>query len=131
MKEQICIGVKDVKSGDEGDGSVVGSFSEVKSFSSNFAHNHNPSEWLKQSKHIFSYAEHIVDDFECEALRKRDVNTYSGAARQGRIWECSLHVLEVLLEKDLNHMGNPLRLNTPTAQERGLKRSTNYAKFPM
>jgi len=36
------------------------------------------SEWLTQVKHVFSDAEDIVDDFECEALRKHVVNTYGG-----------------------------------------------------
>jgi len=33
------------------------------------------SEWLKRVKRVFSDAEDIVDDFECEALRKHVVDT--------------------------------------------------------
>ncbi|XP_014511387.1 putative disease resistance protein RGA3 [Vigna radiata var. radiata] len=42
------------------------------------------SEWLVQVKHMFSEAEDIVDDFECEALRKHVVNTYGGSSRKVR-----------------------------------------------
>ncbi|WVY97827.1 hypothetical protein V8G54_029978 [Vigna mungo] len=34
------------------------------------------SEWLRQVKHVCCDAEDIVDDFECEALRKQVVNSY-------------------------------------------------------
>ncbi|KOM34220.1 hypothetical protein LR48_Vigan02g037000 [Vigna angularis] len=42
------------------------------------------SEWLIQIKHVFSDAEDIVDDFECEALRKHVVNTYGSCSRKVR-----------------------------------------------
>ncbi|BAT96393.1 hypothetical protein VIGAN_08332700 [Vigna angularis var. angularis] len=42
------------------------------------------SEWLIQIKQVFSDAEDIVDDFECEALRKHVVNTHGGLTRQVR-----------------------------------------------
>ncbi|XP_027935169.1 disease resistance protein RGA2-like [Vigna unguiculata] len=40
--------------------------------------NNSLSEWLRQIKQVFSDAEDIVDDFECEALRKHVVNTHGG-----------------------------------------------------
>ncbi|XP_014511391.2 disease resistance protein RGA2-like [Vigna radiata var. radiata] len=39
-------------------------------------------EWLIQVKCVFSDAEDIVDDFECEALRKHTVNTYGSCSRK-------------------------------------------------
>ncbi|CAJ1967536.1 unnamed protein product [Sphenostylis stenocarpa] len=42
------------------------------------------SEWLRQIKHVFSDAEDIVDDFECEALRKHVVNDYGSCSRKVR-----------------------------------------------
>ncbi|XP_047168903.1 disease resistance protein RGA2-like [Vigna umbellata] len=42
------------------------------------------SEWLTQIKRVFSDAEDIVDDFECEALRKHVVNTYGSCSRKVR-----------------------------------------------
>ncbi|KAK7392864.1 hypothetical protein VNO78_21314 [Psophocarpus tetragonolobus] len=40
------------------------------------------SEWLTQIKHVFSDAEDIVDDFQCEALRKHVVNTHGSVSRK-------------------------------------------------
>ncbi|XP_022641303.1 putative disease resistance protein RGA3 [Vigna radiata var. radiata] len=40
------------------------------------------SEWLIQIKRVFSDAEDIVDDFECETLRKHVVNTYGSCSRK-------------------------------------------------
>jgi hypothetical protein len=37
--------------------------------------NHLLREWLRQIKRVFTDAEDIIDDFECEALRKHVVNT--------------------------------------------------------
>nr|XP_007145624.1 hypothetical protein PHAVU_007G254500g [Phaseolus vulgaris]ESW17618.1 hypothetical protein PHAVU_007G254500g [Phaseolus vulgaris] len=42
------------------------------------------SEWLRQVKRVFSDAEDIVDDFECEALRKHVVKTYGDCSRKVR-----------------------------------------------
>ncbi|QCE05252.1 disease resistance protein RPM1 [Vigna unguiculata] len=42
------------------------------------------SEWLIQVKRVFSDAEDIVDDFECEALRKHVVNTYGSCSTKVR-----------------------------------------------
>ncbi|KAG2403418.1 uncharacterized protein HKW66_Vig0187050 [Vigna angularis] len=42
------------------------------------------NEWLTQIKRVFSDAEDIVDDFECEALRKHVVNTYGSCSRKVR-----------------------------------------------
>jgi len=48
------------------------------------------SEWLRQVKRVFSDAEDIVDDFECEALRKHVVNTYGSYSRKvGRFFSTS------------------------------------------
>ncbi|WVY98007.1 hypothetical protein V8G54_030158 [Vigna mungo] len=41
-------------------------------------------EWLEQVKRVFYDAEDIVDDFECEALRKHVVNTYGSFSRKVR-----------------------------------------------
>ncbi|KAK7392889.1 hypothetical protein VNO78_21339 [Psophocarpus tetragonolobus] len=40
------------------------------------------SEWLRQIKQIFSDAENIVDDFECEAMQKHVVNTHGSFSRK-------------------------------------------------
>ncbi|XP_061339400.1 disease resistance protein RGA2-like [Gastrolobium bilobum] len=40
--------------------------------------------WLRQIKRVFSDAEDIIDDFECEALRKHVVNTYGSCTRKVR-----------------------------------------------
>ncbi|KAK7392867.1 hypothetical protein VNO78_21317 [Psophocarpus tetragonolobus] len=40
------------------------------------------SEWLRRIKRVFSDAEDIVDDFECEALRKHVVKTYGSCSRK-------------------------------------------------
>ncbi|KAK7278895.1 hypothetical protein RJT34_23934 [Clitoria ternatea] len=47
-------------------------------------HNNELREWLRQIKHVLNDAENIVDDFECEALRKHVVNTYGGFSRKVR-----------------------------------------------
>jgi len=41
-------------------------------------------EWLRRVKRVFSDAENMVDDFECEALRNHVVNTYGGCSRKVR-----------------------------------------------
>ena len=43
--------------------------------------NHELREWLKQIKRVFNDAEDVIDDFECEALRKHIINT-SGSIRR-------------------------------------------------
>ncbi|XP_061364605.1 putative disease resistance protein RGA3 [Gastrolobium bilobum] len=40
--------------------------------------------WLRQIKRVFFDAEDIIDDFECEALRKHVVNTYGSNSRKVR-----------------------------------------------
>ncbi|XP_061360639.1 putative disease resistance protein RGA1 [Gastrolobium bilobum] len=40
--------------------------------------------WLRQIKRVFSDAEDIIDDFECETLRKHVVNTYGSYTRKVR-----------------------------------------------
>ncbi|CAI8602754.1 unnamed protein product [Vicia faba] len=47
-------------------------------------HNHELREWLRQIKHVFSNAEDVIDDFECEALRKRVVNSSGTVTRKVR-----------------------------------------------
>ncbi|KHN39089.1 hypothetical protein glysoja_017383 [Glycine soja] len=39
-------------------------------------------EWLRYTKHVFSDAEDIVDDFECEALQKRVVDTHGSISEK-------------------------------------------------
>ncbi|XP_039688450.1 putative disease resistance protein RGA3 [Medicago truncatula] len=43
--------------------------------------NNELREWLKQIKRVFYDAEDVIDDFECEALRKHVINT-SGSIRR-------------------------------------------------
>ncbi|CAI8602165.1 unnamed protein product [Vicia faba] len=59
--------------------------------------NNSLREWLKQIKHILSTAEDVIDDFQCEALRKQVVNT-SGSARRKEleVWE-RLHLQKLCL----------------------------------
>ncbi|XP_068494120.1 disease resistance protein RGA2-like isoform X2 [Phaseolus vulgaris] len=40
------------------------------------------SEWLRQIRQVFARAEDIVDNFECEVLRKRVVNTHGSFSRK-------------------------------------------------
>ncbi|BAT96387.1 hypothetical protein LR48_Vigan02g031200 [Vigna angularis] len=47
-------------------------------------HSSGLSQWLRQVKRVFSDAEDIVDDFQCEALRKHVVNTYGSFSRKVR-----------------------------------------------
>jgi len=44
-------------------------------------HNHELRVWLKRIKRVFYDAEDVIDDFECEALRKHVINT-SGSIRR-------------------------------------------------
>ncbi|PNX72501.1 disease resistance protein rga2-like, partial [Trifolium pratense] len=44
--------------------------------------NHQLREWLRQIKRVFNDAEDIIDDFECEALRKHVVNTSGSFTRK-------------------------------------------------
>jgi signal recognition particle GTPase len=44
--------------------------------------NHLLREWLRQIKRVFTDAEDIIDDFECEALRKHVVNTSGSITRK-------------------------------------------------
>ncbi|KAK7392865.1 hypothetical protein VNO78_21315 [Psophocarpus tetragonolobus] len=44
--------------------------------------NNTLSEWLIWIKRVFSDAEDIVDDFECEALRKHVIKTYGSCSRK-------------------------------------------------
>ncbi|XP_022640304.1 probable ATP-dependent RNA helicase ddx56 [Vigna radiata var. radiata] len=46
------------------------------------------SQWLRQVKRVFSDAEDIVDDFECETLRKHVVNTYGSFSRKLEMTGC-------------------------------------------
>ncbi|KAL2326989.1 hypothetical protein Fmac_020416 [Flemingia macrophylla] len=47
-------------------------------------HSNALREWLKQIKRVFSDADNIVDDFECEALRRHVVRTYGSFSRKVR-----------------------------------------------
>ncbi|KAL2320576.1 hypothetical protein Fmac_029545 [Flemingia macrophylla] len=40
-------------------------------------HNNELKEWLRQLKHVFYDAEDVLDEFECETLRKQMVKTYA------------------------------------------------------
>ena len=42
-------------------------------------HNHELQEWLRQLKRVFSDAEDVLDDFECEALRKQVLKSHGTA----------------------------------------------------
>jgi len=46
--------------------------------------NHELHEWLQQIKRVFSDAEDVIDDFECEALRKHIINTSGSIGRKVR-----------------------------------------------
>ncbi|CAJ2673183.1 unnamed protein product [Trifolium pratense] len=46
--------------------------------------NNQLREWLRQIKRVFNHAEDIIDDFECEALRKHVVNTSGSFTRKVR-----------------------------------------------
>ncbi|WJX11201.1 hypothetical protein P8452_01839 [Trifolium repens] len=46
--------------------------------------NHQLREWLRQIKCVFNDAEDVIDDFECEALRKHVVNTSGSIGRKVR-----------------------------------------------
>ncbi|XP_021800327.1 disease resistance protein RGA2-like [Prunus avium] len=42
------------------------------------AHNQQLRSWLRQLKHVFLDAEDLLDEFECEALRRQVVETFHG-----------------------------------------------------
>ncbi|GAU33414.1 hypothetical protein TSUD_21070 [Trifolium subterraneum] len=46
--------------------------------------NHQLREWLRRIKSVFTDAEDVIDDFECEALRKHVVNTSGSITRKAR-----------------------------------------------
>ncbi|KAK2454444.1 putative disease resistance protein RGA3 [Trifolium repens] len=46
--------------------------------------NHLLREWLRQIKRVFNDAEDVIDDFECEALRKHVVDTSGSIGRKVR-----------------------------------------------
>ncbi|CAJ2673852.1 unnamed protein product [Trifolium pratense] len=46
--------------------------------------NHQLREWLRQIKRVFNDAEDVIDDFECEALRKHVVSTSGSIGRKVR-----------------------------------------------
>ncbi|GAU45768.1 hypothetical protein TSUD_24320 [Trifolium subterraneum] len=55
--------------------------------------NHELQEWLRQIKRIFNNAEDVIDDFECEALRKHVVNTSGSIGRKVRRYYSSSNPL--------------------------------------
>nr|KYP41218.1 Putative disease resistance protein RGA3 [Cajanus cajan] len=57
-------------------------------------HNNALREWLKQIKRVISDADNIVDDFECEALRRHVVKTYGSFTRKVcRFFSTSNHLI--------------------------------------
>ncbi|KAK2400613.1 putative disease resistance protein RGA3 [Trifolium repens] len=46
--------------------------------------NHQLREWLRQIKRVFNDAEDVIDDFECEALRKHVADTSGSFTRKVR-----------------------------------------------
>ena len=46
--------------------------------------NHELREWLKQIKRVFYDAEDLIDDFQCEALRKQIINTSGSIGKKVR-----------------------------------------------
>ncbi|KAL6272941.1 hypothetical protein ACE6H2_023633 [Prunus campanulata] len=48
------------------------------------AHNHQIRSWLRQLKDVFRDAEDLLDEFECEALRREVVETFHGTTGKVR-----------------------------------------------
>ncbi|KAL1352333.1 hypothetical protein AAHE18_06G158500 [Arachis hypogaea] len=48
--------------------------------------NHALREWLKQIKRVFSDAEIVLDELECEILRKQVVKAYGSTKHKS--WKC-------------------------------------------
>ncbi|KAL2326999.1 hypothetical protein Fmac_020426 [Flemingia macrophylla] len=58
-------------------------------------HSNALREWLRQINRIFSDADNIVDDFECEALRRHVVNTHGSFSRKKcRYNECQFRSIQ-------------------------------------
>ncbi|CAJ2673564.1 unnamed protein product [Trifolium pratense] len=90
-------------------------------------HNRNLKPWLRQIKHVFSDAEDVIDDFECEALRMQVVNTSGSIRRKVRHYFSSSNPLAYRLKmahqiKDIN-----ARLTKVAADRHNFGLQTNYS----
>ncbi|XP_045816658.1 disease resistance protein RGA2-like [Trifolium pratense] len=89
--------------------------------------NNELREWLRQIKHVFSDAEDVIDDFECEALRMQVVNTSGSIRRKVRHYFSSSNPLAYRLKmahqiKDIN-----ARLTKVAADRHNFGLQTNYS----
>ncbi|CAJ2673533.1 unnamed protein product [Trifolium pratense] len=89
--------------------------------------NNELREWLRQIKHVFSDAEDVIDDFECEALRMQVVNTSGSIRRKVRHYFSSSNPLAYRLKmahqiKDIN-----ARLTKVAADRHNFGLQNNYS----
>ncbi|CAJ2673529.1 unnamed protein product [Trifolium pratense] len=89
--------------------------------------NNELREWLRQIKHVFSDAEDVIDDFECEALRMQVVNTSGSSRRKVRHYFSSSNPLAYRLKmahqiKDIN-----ARLTKVAADRHNFGLQNNYS----
>ncbi|CAJ2673541.1 unnamed protein product [Trifolium pratense] len=89
--------------------------------------NNELREWLRQTKCVFSDAEDIIDDFECEALQLQVVNTSGSIRRKVRHYFSSSNPLAYRLKmahqiKDIN-----ARLTKVAADRHNFGLQNNYS----
>ncbi|GAU36422.1 hypothetical protein TSUD_19570 [Trifolium subterraneum] len=89
--------------------------------------NNELREWLRQIKCVFSDAEDVIDDFECEALKLQVVNTSGSIRRKVRHYFSSSNPLAYRVKiahqiKDIN-----ARLTKVAADRHNFGLQTNYS----
>ncbi|GAU50923.1 hypothetical protein TSUD_411200 [Trifolium subterraneum] len=87
--------------------------------------NHQLREWLRQIKSVFTDAEDIIDDFECEALRKHVANTSGSIGRKVRRYCSSSNplVYRLKMAHQIKHIKE--RFNKVAADRRNFKLQIN------
>ncbi|AES80263.1 NBS-LRR type disease resistance protein [Medicago truncatula] len=85
--------------------------------------NHELREWLQQIKRVFYDAEDVINDFECEALRKHVVNTSGSIRRKVRRYLSSSNplVYRLKMAHQIKHVNKRLNKNAAARHNFGLQ----------